>query len=195
MREEEVLTPAQAARDWLRKNNCSPHLLVHKNFEREFEDLEPGERTAVLIGDAAEGFSYQRLNSAFRALAHGAELVALAENRAFKDADGLLSLDAGAFVRALEFASQCKATVVGKPSQTFFGSAVSQMSCPQSEVVMVGDDAEADVAGALAAGIGSALLVRTGKYRDKDEIRFQPPPTAVVDDIGAATEWIFVHRM
>ena len=27
---------------------------------------------------------------------------------------------------------------------------------------MVGDDAEADVAGALRAGLGSALLVRTG---------------------------------
>ena len=41
---------------------------------------------------------------------------------------------------------------------------------------MVGDDAEADVAGALRARLGRALLVRTGKYREGDETRFAPTP-------------------
>jgi len=59
---------------------------------------------------------------------------------------------------------------------------------------MVGDDAEGDVAGALRAGIGAALLVRTGKYRQRDETRFDPAPTAVVDDLTAATDWILETR-
>jgi ribonucleotide monophosphatase NagD (HAD superfamily) len=55
---------------------------------------------------------------------------------------------------------------------------------------MVGDDAESDVAGALSAGLGAALLARTGKYRPNDETRFDPGPTALVDDLTAATDWI-----
>ena len=49
------------------------------------------------------------------------------------------------------------------------------MDCPPKHAVMVGDDAEADVAGALRAGLGGALLVRTGKYTRGDEERFDPP--------------------
>jgi len=59
---------------------------------------------------------------------------------------------------------------------------------------MVGDDAESDVCGALKAGIGTALLVRTGKYRAGDESRYAPHPTAVVDDLEAAVEWILACR-
>jgi ribonucleotide monophosphatase NagD (HAD superfamily) len=59
---------------------------------------------------------------------------------------------------------------------------------------MVGDDAEGDTAGALRAGFSAALLVQTGKYREGDENRFEPRPTAVVEDIVAATDWILAHR-
>jgi len=59
---------------------------------------------------------------------------------------------------------------------------------------MVGDDAEVDVAGALASGIGSALLVRTGKYRPGDENKVQPAPSDTVEDLAAAVRWIMEHR-
>ena len=59
---------------------------------------------------------------------------------------------------------------------------------------MVGDDAEADVAGALAAGVGSALLVRTGKYRPGDENKVKPCPSGTVEDLAAAAGWIMQHR-
>lgn len=188
--DDELLTPARAAVDWLRAHHRSPHLLVHPALEAEFAGLEGGSGRAVVVGDAGEAFDYARLNRAFRELVDGAELVALATNRSFKDADGRLSLDAGAFVTALEFASGGHAMVLGKPSRDFFLAAVAGLGCPLGQAVMVGDDAESDVAGALDAGLGAALLVRTGKYRAYDETRFEPAPTAVVDDLTGAVEWI-----
>ncbi|TIU71607.1 MAG: TIGR01458 family HAD-type hydrolase, partial [Mesorhizobium sp.] len=80
------------------------------------------------------------LNDAFRELVAGAELLALATNRTFRDADGALSLDAGPFVAALEFASLKRATVLGKPSPAFFLSALASMNCPPEQAIMVGDD-------------------------------------------------------
>ena len=118
------------------------------------------------------------------------DFLALAINRTFKDAAGLLSLDTGAFVAALEFASGRGPVVLGKPSPDFFLLALAGLNCPAADAVMVGDDAESDVAGALSAGLGAALLVRTGKYRPGDETRFDPAPTALVDDLTAATDCI-----
>jgi HAD superfamily hydrolase (TIGR01458 family) len=190
----ELFTPAQAARTWLQQHNLSPQLLVHPGLLPDFDDLAGSEGKAVVVGDAGETFNYLALNQAFRALINGAELVALAPNRAFKDTDGELSLDAGPFVAALEFASQTRAIVLGKPSPAFFLSALASMNCPQAAAVMVGDDAETDIAGARQAGLAHALLVRTGKYRSGDENRFTPPPTATVDDISAAVDWIIAAR-
>jgi len=48
--------------------------------------------------------------------------------------------------------------------------------------VMVGDDVEADVGGAMAAGL-PGVLVRTGKFR-KDALSERVTPTAIVDSIA-----------
>jgi ribonucleotide monophosphatase NagD (HAD superfamily) len=58
--------------------------------------------------------------------------------------------------------------VLGKPSGAFFAAALSSLSVGRSEAVMVGDDLEADVLGAQRAGI-TGVLVRTGKFSEKDE--------------------------
>ena len=189
----ELFTPARAAREWLLAHDLSPYLLVHPDLEIEFQDLPRDGKRAVVVGDAGELLDYPALNHAFRELNDGAAFLALANNRVFKDTDGQFSLDAGPFVAALEFASQQPALVLGKPSADFFLAAIASMGCGPGDAVMVGDDAEADIAGALRAGMAGALLVRTGKFRAGDEARFEPRPTAVVDDLGAAADWILAR--
>jgi ribonucleotide monophosphatase NagD (HAD superfamily) len=52
---------------------------------------------------------------------------------------------------------------------------------------MVGDDLEADVGGALDAGL-DGVLVRTGKFRD-ETLRASPiAPTLVIDSIAELSE-------
>jgi len=48
---------------------------------------------------------------------------------------------------------------------------------------MVGDDVETDVGGALHAGL-TAILVRTGKYREEAVRASGIEPTATVDSIA-----------
>lgn len=192
--DEELFTPGQAARAWLAKHDASPLLLVHPNLEEEFAGAPGGPARAVVVGDAGHAFSFETLNRAFRELIDGAAFLALAKNRTFMDDDGKLSLDAGAFVTALEYSSGMEAIVLGKPSPDFFDAALASMGCAREDAVMVGDDAESDIAGALKAGLAQAILVRTGKYREGDERRFDPPPTVVVEDLPAAADWILNHR-
>ena len=184
----ELFTPARLACDWLAARGLSPHLLIHPALLEDFAGCAGDGPPAVIVGDAGEAFTYEAMNAAFRALTGGAPLLALARNRTFRDADGELSLDAGAFVAGLEYAARTEAVVLGKPAPEFYTMAVASVGCSASEVVMIGDDAEADVAGALTAGIGQAILVRTGKYRSGDEVAFTPRPTRVVGCLAEAVD-------
>ncbi|MBT8408497.1 MAG: TIGR01458 family HAD-type hydrolase [Alphaproteobacteria bacterium] len=184
----EILTPAEAACDWLRREGYAPHLLIHPDLEEDFMDLPKSDRIAVVVGDAGPCFSYERMNAAFRELERGAPFLALAINRVFKDRDGKLSLDAGAFVKALEYSSGTPALLLGKPSRDFFVAGARSMGCALGDVTMIGDDAESDVSGAIAAGVRAAIHVQTGKYRAGDETQHDHRPSALARDIAAAVD-------
>lgn len=158
-----VYTPAAAADRLLLDRRV--HALVAEPLLEDLHGVVLTDRKPeyVLVGDLGDGFTYERLDRAFRHLVDGAELVALQKNRYWQKEDGL-SLDAGPFVAALEYASGKEATVVGKPEKAFFEAALGELGLEARRVAMVGDDAEADVAGAKAAGL-LGVQVETGKYR------------------------------
>ena len=187
--QDELFMPALAARSYLTDHRLTAHPLVHPNLLEDFAALPSGDRDAVVIGDAGAGFTYEALNAAFRKVVNGAEFVALARNRYFRDDDGELSLDAGPFVAAIEYATKREAIVLGKPSPDFFRTALTSLGCEPHEASMVGDDVEADIGGAMAVGI-RGLLVRTGKYVAGAEKLVESSPTAVVDDLEGAVEWV-----
>lgn len=119
---------------------------------------------AVVVGDLGERWTHGVMQAAFEHLMAGAALVALSRDRYWLR-DGRLTLDAGAFVAGLEYASGRPAAVAGKPGPRFFAAAVAALGGPgAAEVAMVGDDLWSDVAGAQGAGL-RGWLVRTGKFR------------------------------
>ena len=111
-----------------------------------------------------------------------------ARNRMFTEPDGP-SLDAGPFVVALEYACARSARLLGKPAPAFFLEALNSLGLPPAEVAMIGDDAESDIAGAMAVGC-RGILAQTGKYRPEDETRIIPAPDAVVADLTEAVAWL-----
>jgi HAD superfamily hydrolase (TIGR01458 family) len=182
---EEVLTPAAMAVRYCREHgHRSVALLVSDGLREDLAPLEgspsPQKADAVILGDMGDGFTAEVLNSAFRLLMDGAELVALQHNRYWRRADGL-ALDVGAYAAALEYATGREGVVVGKPARAFFRAAMADMALEHA--VMVGDDVEADVGGAMAAGL-VGVLVRTGKYREDALSASGVSPTAIVDSIA-----------
>ena len=111
----------------------------------------------------------------------------MAKNRNFLDHDGELSLDAGPFVAGLEYASGRAATVLGKPAPTSLNIAVEGLRCAAEDVAMIGDDAEADVGGAMAAGL-MGVLVQTGKYHSDQEALLAERPTFIVENPREAVD-------
>lgn len=176
----QLFTAVDAARQWLSQRGLRPYCLVHRDIRCEFDDFDQDNPNAVLIADAAEGFNYDNLNRAFQLCMEGAPLLGVGYNRYFKSGAELL-MDAGSFVSAVEFAAGVEATIVGKPSTTFFEQVMASTSARTGHALMIGDDIFGDVEGALSAGI-PAVLVRTGKYRKGDEDQIEGK-FAVVDSI------------
>jgi HAD superfamily hydrolase (TIGR01458 family) len=191
----EIMTPCEAAADWLRSRATSKVALFVRPAARPAfdgldllpEDAESGAHY-VVIGDLASAWNFATLNRAFRLLHSNPEatLIALGMTRYWKAADGI-SLDVAPFVAALEHAAGRKALVLGKPAAEFFQAAADRLGVPSREILMVGDDIETDIVGAQLAGM-QAALVRTGKFREFDlEGVFKPD--AVLDSIADLPAW------
>ena len=197
---DQILTPSAAASVWLKSQQTGKvALFIRESARSEFEGLdwlpEDAEIGAdyVVIGDLGRLWDYATLNRAFRLLHHNpeAKLIALGMTRYWLAEDGI-SLDAAPFVVALEHASRRSAIVLGKPSEDFFLTAAQKLMLPPSDLLMIGDDIEADVAGAQAAGIRGAL-VRTGKFRPSD-LQQAKKPDVILDSVSALPGWWSENR-
>jgi len=185
--EIDVLTPAAIAVRHCQANGYDRVALhvtpaLREDLEELGDSSDSVDVEAVVLGDLGEAFTYARLNTIFRQLQGGAELVALQRNRVWQREDGL-SLDAGPFVVALEYAVGREATVTGKPSPAFFQSALAELGVTAAAAAMIGDDIEADIGGALDAGL-EGVLVRTGKFREDALDVSGITPTLVLNSIA-----------
>ncbi|XP_072311842.1 phospholysine phosphohistidine inorganic pyrophosphate phosphatase [Eucyclogobius newberryi] len=190
----EVFSPAPAAVSVLRARALRPHLLVCDGLLPEFEGVDQSDPNCVVIGDAAEKFSYQNLNEAFRVLM-GLDrplLFSLGQGRYYKETDGL-KLDVGVYTKALEYACDVKAEVIGKPSQAFFRSVLGDMGIQPQQALMIGDDLVSDVGGAQSCGM-MGVQVRTGKYRPSDESHATVRADGTVDDLSQAVDLLLRPR-
>ncbi len=189
--EAELFTPPLAAARLLARDRVRRvHLAAPEGLAEDFADFElvADSPEAVVLGDLYKGFTWERLDGLFAMLRGGARLIALHRNR-YCRRDGAIALDLGPFVAALEYAARIEAEVVGKPSPAFFALALSHLGVAADEAVMVGDDIEADIGGAQAAGI-RALQVETGKFTPADRARGDIRPDARIASIADLPDWI-----
>ncbi len=139
-------------------------------------DARPDDVAAVVLGDSLDQLTKANLDRAFRLIRGGAALIGVHRNAWWVTEAGP-TLDAGAFLVGLEYATEKRARIVGKPSPESFRLGFDRLAAEARErgeprlrhrdVAMVGDDVLIDVAGAQRAGL-RGIFVRTGKHGDAD---------------------------
>ena len=186
--EDEIFSALEATKQFLKEQNAGAFLILTDIAKEDFKDVPEEPVKYVVVGDARNNFTYENMNKAFRYLMDGAELIAAAKNKYFRDKDGKLSLDCGAYVVGLEFATGKKAKLIGKPNKDFFLLAVKSMELKPEEVAVIGDDIEADVKGGIDAGL-KGILVKTGKFTPED-LNKGIKPDLVIENINELLKYI-----
>ncbi len=193
VRVDELLTAPVAAAGWLAARGAERiSLLLPEVTHEEFADfvLDDDAPEYVVVGDLGSEWTFARLDRAFRALLRGAALVAIHRNRWWDAGEGP-TLDAGAFVAALEYASGREAVLVGKPSAAFLETASAALAVPRARVAVVGDGLENDVRAAQRAGC-LGVLVRTGSFRREELDTPGTAPDAILDSVADLPTWVGV---
>ena len=138
----------------------------------EAADAPDARAAAVVVGDAPEAVTFDNLNRAFRLVRGGAELIGMHRNPWWLTPAGP-TLDSGAIVTGLEFATERPAHILGKPSPTFFREAAAELAAEvraaggrrltRNEVAMVGDDIRTDIIAGQRVGL-RGVFVLSGKH-------------------------------
>ena len=183
--ENEIFNATYACLLYLRSQpEISCHFMVDDAVKAFFKEIPTDDNAPdfVVVGDYGEGFDFHALNHAFRLLMSGAELIALQRNLHWFSSEGMF-LDCGAFVTLLEAAAGKTATVIGKPSETFFKLALDDLQLSPSEAIVVGDDITSDIVGAEKMKMRS-ILVKTGKFKPDQLENPIAKPTWVLDSVA-----------
>lgn len=164
----EIFNPTATAGSFLRAQGASAHLLVPPLAQTDFEGVAVDDTSPdyVVVGDLGDGWTYGKLNHAFRLIHNGAELIALGMSRYYRASDGL-RMDVGPYIAALQFAAGVEPLVLGKPDPAFFRQILNDLVVDAGQSVMIGDDIMTDIAGGQKAGLRT-VLVKTGKFEAAD---------------------------
>ena len=177
---EEIFTPIIALKEFLRiVPNKKLFLVTTEEIKREFQEFPKAESSDipdyVIISDFRDNWDVDRLNQAFKYVKKGATLLGTQGNRYFLDHNAEPVIDTGSFVKMIADAANVTPHIFGKPSKEYFIQALKRINLKPEESIVIGDDIESDIQGAINAGL-KAILVKTGKgeFYDPSELKFKP---------------------
>ena len=142
----------------------------------------------VVVVGFDRGLNYEKLDRALRFLRDRSLLVGSYGGAVYMSDNGP-ALSAGPIIKALEYGSHKKATMIGKPSPRMFKLALKRANEKARYAVMVGDQIETDLEGAKKAGVHT-ILVLSG-VETKDSIRHSPiRPELVIENVDLLGQYL-----
>lgn len=127
--------------------------------------------------------TYAKLAQATLLIRSGVPFIGTNPDRTYPLPEGLVP-GAGAILAAIETASDCQASIIGKPSPQMYEAALQRMGISPAQALVVGDRLETDIAGAQQLGCQSALVL-SGVSTLEQARAWKPPLDLIVDNFPA----------
>ena len=140
---------------------------------------------AVIVG-MDRYLTYDKLRRATLLIRASAPFIATNSDRTFPTPEGLVP-GAGAILAALETACYQSPIVVGKPSPAMYQIALKRLCLDPSEILVVGDRPETDIAGAQSIGCHTALVL-SGVTVLEEAHAWQPAPDLIIADLDSISK-------
>jgi HAD superfamily hydrolase (TIGR01457 family) len=184
---DEVMTSALVTADLLSARGVATAFVIgEEGIRTALRDagirLVDGEepRADVVVIGLDRGADYAALARASLLVQRGASLVATNADASYPAPEGVLP-GAGALLAVVVTTTGAEPEVVGKPHPPLLGAAAERAG--GGRALVIGDRLDTDVAGAVALGLDSALVLTGISTREEAEAS-ELPPTYVVDDLS-----------
>lgn len=185
--EADVITSAQAAASMMTPSStalvCAGKGVDEALQRRGVRTVRSGRADAVVVGWHRE-FDFERLTSAYRAIAAGARLIGTNDDATYPTPTGLLP-GGGSILAAVSYATSKPAEVAGKPFKAMVALVKERVGRID---VVVGDRASTD--GALARNLDARFILVLSGVTSQGDLPVEPAPDLVAPDLAAAvTTW------
>jgi HAD superfamily hydrolase (TIGR01457 family) len=182
-----VFTAAMATADYLLEvaPGARVYVIGGDGFRRELQEragctLDEKRPQFVVVG-FTEDFDYRQLRTACRAIYRGARLIVGDPDVNDPHPDGPVP-GSGAFAAAIEAATGCAGIRIGKPNPALYEMALRELGVAPRRTAVLGDRLDSDIAGGLAVGLGT-ILVLSGITQPDDVESSTIKPDVVVNDL------------
>ena len=139
---------------------------------------------AVIVGSPVNPHAtFDRQRIGLELLRAGASLVGICADRVYPSPRGI-EFGSGAFNSMFAYAADVKPTFCGKPEPIFFNTLCNRLGVSPDRCILIGDNLEADIAGAKAMGMAT-ILTLSGVARRQDLVNLpeNKKPDAVIEDL------------
>jgi HAD superfamily hydrolase (TIGR01458 family) len=193
IKEREIFTPIIALKEFLAEcPDKKIYLVTTEEVKEEFQKFRQIKGSEVpdlvIIGDFHDNWDVNRLNIAFKyVIKHKAKLLGTQGNKYYLDRNGEPVIDTGSFVWMIANAANVTPKIFGKPSKEYFLQALKRLDLLAKNTVVIGDDIESDIEGALNANI-RGILVKTGKGQFFNSLESDTHPNMVINSFSSILE-------
>jgi HAD superfamily hydrolase (TIGR01450 family) len=180
--EKELVSSAMATAEFLKLKKARVLVIgdaLKEDLKEEKIEVREDENVDFVVIGHDVNFNFEKLSLAVKAAKAGAKLIATATGKAFVYGDEFWP-GTGSIVKAIEYGSNKKAKLLGKPSDLMCQLVQLFVQSSRRETVIFGDELKADVGLGKKCGYFS-VLVRTGV--DK-EVKGEIKPDLVLDSLS-----------
>lgn len=139
---------------------------------------------AIIVGNPTNVYATdERLRIALQLARKNAQVIGISADRVYPSARGI-EFGCGAITQMLAYGANVEPSYCGKPQRIFFERLCQRLEVEPDRCVAVGDNIEADIAGAKALGMHT-ILTLTGVTRRKDLRELEPAmqPDTVIEEL------------
>jgi HAD superfamily hydrolase (TIGR01450 family) len=179
--EKELVSSSIAAAEYLKMKKAKAFVIgngLKEDLKEEGIEVREDENVDYVVIGHDENFDFKKLSIAVRIAKTKAKLIATATGRAFVYGEEFWP-GTGSIVKAIEYGSNKKAKLLGKPSDFMCQLVQLFVQSPRKDTVIFGDELKADIGLGKKCGYFS-VLVRTGV--DK-EVKGNIKPDVVLNSL------------
>ena len=172
---DRILNPIVAINSYLLERHIERAKIIGSELETnqiKARHVKEGYDIVILLDFEKMDFGYTVLQGILDDVENGTSVITASLSTYYLK-NGRKAVDTGAFVKIIEDISAVHIPNFGKPSTPYFEIAGKLMQEEAGNICVIGDDWSTDILGANSYGAKS-ILVKTGKYKEKDELKCSP---------------------